>query len=170
MLVANLNGICVVDSFIKTSDLKIVQEYISNCHFSEASQEKSYYCSVSENVHSLMSSWNNDIVNIIKNEYGYDVYYEDCATINKYITGWYLEEHDDLGLTNSGRQTTDFSSIIYFNSDFRGGHLQFTTKNVDIKPKAGLLVISPASDEYLHEVTPVTDGIRYTATTFWQKI
>lgn len=170
MLIVNLDGICVVDNFVKASDLTIVQEYIFNCDFTRASHENSYYCGVSESIHSLMFSWNNDIVNIIKDEYGYDVHYEDCATINKYTTGWFLEEHDDLGLTNSGRQTTDFSSIIYFNSDFSGGRLHFTTKNVEIRPKPGLLVISPASEDYLHEVTLVTEGTRYTATTFWQKI
>jgi predicted 2-oxoglutarate/Fe(II)-dependent dioxygenase YbiX len=59
-----------------------------------------------------------------------------------------------------------FGAIIYLNEDFEGGELYYPELDFRIKPKANSLVMHDAS--LLHQVLEVTEGIRYTLTTFIQ--
>lgn len=170
MIINNYNGVVCVENIIPSIDLKKIQHNISNYCFSPSIVNYSFFANASQDSHSIIMSANLTVQKIINYFYGHQVYDEDCGTINKYLAGWKLDPHDDSGPTNSGRDTTDFASVIYFNNDFIGGNLRFISKDVLIKPKGGMAVISPATPEYLHEVTRITSGERYTATTFWQKI
>jgi predicted 2-oxoglutarate/Fe(II)-dependent dioxygenase YbiX len=54
-----------------------------------------------------------------------------------------------------------FSAIVYLNSDFEGGEIDFPDLGQRIKPTAGLLVAFPSDERYVHQVLPVTAGKRY---------
>lgn len=54
----------------------------------------------------------------------------------------------------------DYSALIYLNSDFSGGELHLPGR-FEIKPEEGLLVGFPSTQDFPHEVYPVTDGVRY---------
>ena len=56
------------------------------------------------------------------------------------------------------------------NDDYGGGEIYFPKQNVKLKPSAGSLVFFPGDINYLHGVTEVTDGIRYTMPNFWSVI
>lgn len=56
----------------------------------------------------------------------------------------------------------NISALIYPNDDYEGGHITFPSYNIDLKPKAGTLIIFPSNNYYAHEVTRVGSGIRYT--------
>jgi predicted 2-oxoglutarate/Fe(II)-dependent dioxygenase YbiX len=59
-----------------------------------------------------------------------------------------------------------YSSILYLNNNYSGGDIKFTRHGVSVSPKAGTLLLFPSTDMYLHEVTEITSGIRYTFTLF----
>jgi hypothetical protein len=55
--------------------------------------------------------------------------------------------------------------IFYFNDNFEGGETEFKYKNKTIKPKAGTIIVFPASHEYVHKSTPITKGVKYVVET-----
>lgn len=169
MIIRNYSGVICIQDIVSCADLKILQNNISNYDFLPSVADQSFFAKASKSSHDIILSTNCTIKKIIEQTYDCKIYDEDCATINKYLPGWSLEPHDDSGPTNSGRDSTDFSSILYFNHNFVGGNLRFIEKDIFIQPKAGMVVISPATSDYLHEVTKLVSGQRYTATVFWQK-
>lgn len=61
------------------------------------------------------------------------------------------------------------SILIYLNDDYGRGELYFPQHDYWIKPKKGDLVTFPGSLYYVHGVTAIESGIRYTASQ-WAKI
>ena len=61
----------------------------------------------------------------------------------------------------------DIASIFYFNDDYEGGELYFVNQGVRIKPKAGSAWFFPGDMNYLHGVSTVTSGLRFTCPFFW---
>jgi len=65
-----------------------------------------------------------------------------------------------------------WTALVYLNTgdgvDFDGGEIIFPEFDCTIVPKAGLLVASPTTHEYIHEVPIVTNGVRY-ALPIWLK-
>jgi hypothetical protein len=55
-------------------------------------------------------------------------------------------------------------AIIYLNEEFEGGEIYYPELDFKIKPKANSMIMHDAS--LLHQVLEVTEGIRYTLTTF----
>jgi hypothetical protein len=81
--------------------------------------------------------------------------------IHRFRKGDTMNPHVD----NAGNDFNNvFGAVIYLNEDFGGGELYYPELNFSIKPKANSLVMHDAS--LLHQVLEVTDGIRYTLTTF----
>ena len=63
-----------------------------------------------------------------------------------------------------------FSCLLYFNGheDFEGGDLYFPQfDNFVLEPKAGRLAMFIGDTKHYHGVTEVTDGIRYTISSFY---
>lgn len=62
----------------------------------------------------------------------------------------------------------EYSSIIYLNNNFEGGEIFFSNFG-NLKPNMdpGTLLIFPGNLKYLHGVTEVTNGIRYTIAGFF---
>ena len=61
----------------------------------------------------------------------------------------------------------DIASLVYINDDYEGGQIYFPNQNLQFKPASGSLVFFPGDINYLHGVTEVTKGIRYTMPNFW---
>lgn len=57
-----------------------------------------------------------------------------------------------------------YGMVLYYNSDFSGGELEYPDLNIVYKPKSGSLLIHDAN--YSHGVRPVQSGIRYISTYF----
>ena len=68
------------------------------------------------------------------------------------------------------RPAVDVSVLVYFNSDFEGGVLNFPRLGKSIQPSAGLLVAFPSTRYYFHEVTRLVSGFRYTAFSFFSRV
>ena len=55
-----------------------------------------------------------------------------------------------------------WSGIYYVNDDYEGGEIYFPELEWSFKPKADTLLIFPSSSKYIHGVSKVTSGTRYT--------
>lgn len=54
--------------------------------------------------------------------------------------------------------------VMYLNEDMEGGEIYYPDYDLEIKPKAGLLVIHPG--DIVHGVRPIRKGVRYNMTGF----
>lgn len=61
----------------------------------------------------------------------------------------------------------DLNSLFYYNDDFEGGDLYYPQHDIVVRPKPGLAVAHPGDINYLHGVTMVTKGYRYTTPSFY---
>lgn len=77
-----------------------------------------------------------------------------------------LHEGPDAGLPNDFPYY-DLSSLFYLNDDYEGGELYFPLQNVQFKPKKGAAYFFPGDKNYIHGVTEIKNGIRYTCPFFW---
>jgi len=101
----------------------------------------------------------------------------DVSTINqigyhtqKWEPGAYARIHsdntDEKG--NSGAFTRSrYAAFLYLNDDFNGGLLQFPSQQLSIEPKTGMLAAFDGGFNNMHEVTLISDGVRYTLGSFW---
>lgn len=61
----------------------------------------------------------------------------------------------------------NFGCVYYLNDDYEGGEIYFPNQNIELKPKENTLIFFPGTLEFLHGVRPITNGTRYTLTSFW---
>lgn len=80
----------------------------------------------------------------------------------RYEPGQKVANHIDVGATNAARA---LSCSIQLNDGFVGGEWVFFGKE-KISVKKGDIVMFPSNFCFDHEVTPVTEGIRYSVLTF----
>jgi hypothetical protein len=78
-----------------------------------------------------------------------------------------LHEGPDAGLPNDF-PNYDLSSLFYLNEDYEGGELYFPLQDVKFKPKKGAAYFFPGDKNYIHGVTEIKSGIRYTCPFFWE--
>jgi len=60
-----------------------------------------------------------------------------------------------------------YASLIYLNNDFEGGQIYFPNQGAAPMIKPGMLVFFPGTVEFLHGVSMITRGERYTVASFW---
>jgi hypothetical protein len=77
-----------------------------------------------------------------------------------------LHEGPDAGKPNDF-PWYDIGTVFYLNDDYEGGELFFPKQNLSFKPKKGAVYFFPGDKNFIHGVTKVTDGCRYTAPFFW---
>lgn len=84
-----------------------------------------------------------------------------------YPSGVGLRMHsDDHALTADGKILArdphrGITAILYLNSEFTGGQINFPKQDISIEPAAGKLVIFPSNKNFRHEVRPILSGWRY---------
>lgn len=61
----------------------------------------------------------------------------------------------------------DLAGLFYINDDYEGGELYFPNQGIQFKPKRGAAYFFPGDLNYIHGVTEITSGIRYTCPFFW---
>lgn len=77
-----------------------------------------------------------------------------------------LHEGEDRGKPNDFPYY-DIAGLFYLNDDYEGGELYFPEQGIQFKPKAGAAYFFPGDMNYIHGVTEITSGIRYTCPFFW---
>ena len=93
---------------------------------------------------------------------------EPIAFLRYGVGGFYKLHCDGEALWRSGDQlewrrntNRDISLVIFLNQDFFGGLLVFPEQGIAVPPAAGTLVAFPSSHHFMHGVTPVTEGERF---------
>ena len=61
----------------------------------------------------------------------------------------------------------DIAGLFYINDDYEGGELYFPNQGIKFKPKAGAAYFFPGDMNYIHGVSQIESGIRYTVPFFW---
>jgi len=89
-------------------------------------------------------------------------YWVESYNFLKYEKGNYFKAHADGGASLMRR----ISLVYYFNDDYEGGEVEFQNHNVSIKPKANELLVFPSYYTYMHEVKPITSGVKYSVATW----
>ena len=97
------------------------------------------------------------------------------TTIVKWLPGQFqnphadkeLHEGPDAGLPNDF-PNYDIASLFYLNDDYEGGELYFPLQGIQFKPKKGAAYFFPGDKNYIHGVTEIKNGIRYTCPFFWE--
>lgn len=90
---------------------------------------------------------------------------EQSIHLLKYEKGGHLPAHQD-----QGHSSRALSTVMYLNSDYEGGEIEFKHSNVKIKPDAGSIVFFPSNFLYVHEVYPITSGVRYSMPHWYHNI
>jgi predicted 2-oxoglutarate/Fe(II)-dependent dioxygenase YbiX len=91
--------------------------------------------------------------------------YPDTAQLVVWREGMEMDAHSDNTFPDGSPNPTSqsaFASILYLNDDYEGGETFFPGYGVRLAPKAGTLVVFGAGTDYVHGVTKVTRGTRYT--------
>lgn len=96
-----------------------------------------------------------------------DLHYDQCDSI------WTTEEFEFGFNDRDGnywpKGLNEFSTSLYWNTDFEGGEICFKNPDIAIKPEAGMLLMFPCTEQYSHEVKPITQGERRTTSHFWTR-
>lgn len=112
----------------------------------------------------------NDLENKIKSDFELtNEIYPDYLGLVKWEVGDIQHPHADGENKNEKHPFfwRNFGCVYYLNDDYEGGEIYFPNQNIKLKPKPNTLVFFPGTLEYLHGVTPITNGVRYTLTSFW---
>jgi hypothetical protein len=97
------------------------------------------------------------------------------VTIVRWLPGQFQHPHadkelhtgPDAGLPNDFPYY-DLSSLFYLNDDYVGGELYFPIQDIRFKPKKGAAYFFPGDMNYIHGVSKIENGIRYTCPFFWE--
>jgi len=77
-----------------------------------------------------------------------------------------LHEEPNRGIPNDFPYY-DIAGLFYINDDYEGGELYFPLQGIQFKPKRGAAYFFPGDMNYIHGVTKIESGIRYTCPFFW---
>jgi len=97
------------------------------------------------------------------------------TTIVKWLPGQFQEPHADKELhdgPDAGKPNDfplyDIASLFYLNDDYEGGELYFPLQGLQFKPKKGAAYFFPGDKNYIHGVTEIKSGLRFTCPFFWE--
>lgn len=92
----------------------------------------------------------------------------------RWLPGMLQQPHADkeLHIGNDKGKPNDFpyydlAGLFYINDDYEGGELYFPNQGIQFKPKRGAAYFFPGDLNYIHGVTEIKSGIRYTCPFFW---
>lgn len=111
------------------------------------------------------------IKKLIHFHYGTEIpLYADTLNLIRWPEGYELQLHAD-NINPNGHPHNfpyrEFSSVIYLNDDYTGGQIYFPQWEFEPKMKPGSVAIAPCGLEYMHGVTKISDGVRYTISSFY---
>jgi len=118
----------------------------------------------------------NVVHRIINPFYGFKIKDSEPPQLLKYEVGGHYKPHydgvakwrnPDGSMQWKKSVDRDLSCVIFLNDDFEGGELVFPELKIRIRPEPGLMICFPSTQHYLHQVEPVTKGVRYSMVTWF---
>lgn len=185
------DNIITIDNFIDSDDLKIIQEFCPTIDEWNNEKESVYaedgtclynadywndrQCStdilerINPQVWHIIDKYIDKMQCVIEDQFNC-VVSKRPPVIMKWRPGTEQRPHADKQL-NDGQPNAfpsyDLNSLFYYNDDFEGGDLFYPDHDIVIRPCPGLAVLHPGDINYLHGVTMVTSGYRYTTPSFY---
>jgi hypothetical protein len=108
----------------------------------------------------------------IETLYNIEKIYSDHLSVIRWFPGISLEPHiDDMSDSvmdgSEWYHHREFGAVLYLNDNFESGYTYYPNFDVEIKPKAGTLVLHPGDEVHRHGVRASRNGNRYTISSFW---
>jgi hypothetical protein len=94
-------------------------------------------------------------------------------TVVRWVDGSEQDPHGDKENEDGSPQRFDsildydISTIIYLNDNYDRGELYFPQHDISIKPTKGMVVMFPGDRYYIHGVSKIENGTRFTIPRFW---
>jgi len=153
------NDILIINDFLSKKEIKYLTNECKKRH-KEFKQKDNYIKTkiLNSNEHKLMKNIKSRIELLFDKSFHTQIMRHINMTDKE--TVW--EDHFD----SNKDQRIKYGVVLYINDNFLGGQIFYKNLGLTHQPKSGQLVIHPSSLEYTHTVLPVTDGERYTLTTF----
>lgn len=129
-----------------------------------------HYNDIQSNYHKTLMIKNiKYALSILNSDIDKSIYCEHLS-IARWPIGYDLAPHADaenpVGCVPHPYPWRDFACITFLNDNFNGGILYFPKLNLEIIPQPGYSIVFPGTLEYLHGVTTITSGNRYTIASF----
>jgi predicted 2-oxoglutarate/Fe(II)-dependent dioxygenase YbiX len=106
-------------------------------------------------------------VDLARKYYDAEIDWFETPQMLRYSPGGFYVAHADSENMNPQTRTwtkaidRDLSLLIYLNNDYKGGELRFDKFNFRLRPRAGMAVMFPSDNRYMHEAETITEGQRY---------
>lgn len=152
-----------INNFISPNDVSTILDFLKNNKFSRARQNQFgrnnfELFTEDENISNIIYKRCQNSFRLIERPNILEFY---C-----YEKGDFLTVHSDIPTKFDSNKASNYTAIIYLNSDFVGGETYFTDKNELIKPKAGSLLLF--QHHLRHEGKTVELGEKYIFRANWK--
>jgi hypothetical protein len=142
------------DPLVQTQRTNLILSLNKSGHLNESIRE------INNNFHETLLSAIRGYINIFGIED--TIFTNEEYNLLKYSGGQHYNAHYDGG-TSSKRS---ISAILYINSDYEGGEIEFVNFGLKLKPGPGMLLLFPSNYAYRHIAHTVTSGLKYAIVTF----
>lgn len=176
-----IEDICVIEDFLTDEEVSIIMRdlrheenwHMADHEYDDMSETAKYWNGKNKNIISDYSQKAlSEILKRVEKEFDTDDEQVNAQKVLQRmfddplnITDWSLGPHADTG-KHGNSEYVKKGYVIYYNDDYDGGEINYVNKGIVLKPKAKMLVCHPGSQDYMHGVTKVTNGIRYMTTGF----
>lgn len=157
-----------VENFIDKEDINVIlKDFMDDSdwqlngvfYLKEAKGERARLL-LQEKYRKKVSELIDDDYNIVKYQTTLQKY---CKTENEYSINPHSDRFDAEYL-KTGELTSRYVTkgyIMYFNDEYEGGEVFYVNKNIQIRPRSGMILVHSGFEEYTHGVKKVTSGERY---------
>lgn len=166
-----------LENFLTQEELEFVDERSSLFVVPNISSQQERYAEISDRVcemlypgeHSdILYNLNHRIQNLAKEVYKFpdDQIVQGINNFHMLYPPFSMQDHWD-GTTPG----VHYGIVVYVSdpSDYEGGEIFYSNKDIKIKPARGSIVLHPATEEYRHGVKQVTKGLRIAMSSFVQE-
>ena len=173
-----MTGIYTDNNFLETSNIQELINYVqttsdwvvTNDNWSEKFIHFNTITNL--NIKDIISKIANDVKIVVEQKENISVSVETCQLV-RWRKGDKLDPpHADcehLDGSNHPYPNRHYSALVYLNSNYTGGQIFFPNQNLIPKTEPGTLLQFKGTKEFLHGVTEVTNGERYTIVIFLTK-
>jgi len=168
----------VLEDFISQEDVKTVYDFcvtiqnykqIPGDHWDNRVLNTLDIETLNKNIAAIILKYQRKLKNIIENRFGFELD-DRTPSIVIWRPGDGQSPHADkenLDGTPNMYSDNDVASLFYWNDNYDGGEIYFPNQELQLKVKAGSAVFFPGDKFYLHGVTEVLSGKRFTSPSFW---
>jgi hypothetical protein len=177
----DIENIVIIDNFISSKDIAYIQELSKSVDKFESipgdnwNNRVANFSILSKNYIGLahiLSNYTNKLKLVIEERFD--------LILSERVPSFVIWRPGDSQLPHADKQNVDGSpnpypendiaSLMYINDSYEGGEIYFEKQNISIKPKSGQAIFFPGDVNYIHGVTEVKNGVRYTCPNFWTVI